>query len=77
MTSNLTNTLSKNVMSTTTNSDGKKVRHKIGCCIFHQILLMIIFLFITTVTCYDCTKHRSKQKRTGALTIVRVNFSMA
>ena len=32
---------------------------------FHTILLVIKLLFIITITCYPCTKHRSKHKRIG------------
>ena len=51
------------------NSDGKKVRYKMNCYILHTVLLVVILLFIIVIICYHYTKHRSKQKCIGALTI--------
>ena len=57
---NVTNTMSTNVINTTwtnvgsivsINSDDKKVRYKIDCCILHMILLVIILLFIIVIIC--------------------------
>ena len=58
---NMTNTISINVMSTVSkNSDDKKVRYKIDCCILHTVLLVIISLYIITIIRYHYVKHRSK-----------------
>ena len=63
-----TNTVSTNVMSAVSiNSDNKKVIYKIDCYICHTVLLVVILLFMITVISYYYTKHRSKQKRIGAL----------
>ena len=67
---NMTNTLSTNVTSTvSTNSDDKTVKYEMNYYILNKLLLVIIILFIITITCYHYIKHRSKQKRIGALTI--------
>ena len=70
MPTNMTKTLSINaVITVSINFDNKEVIYKVDCYIMHTILLVIILLFITAIICYHCTKYRSKQKRTGALTI--------
>ena len=67
---NMTNKLSTNVASTVSiKFDGKKVRYKMDYYILHKALLVIILLLIIAITCYHYTKHRSKQKRIGAITI--------
>ena len=55
----ITNTIATNK---SINSDDKKVRYKIDCYILHIVLLMIIFLLITIIICYQYSKHRSKLK---------------
>ena len=54
----------KNTIATnkSINSDDKKVRYKIDRYILHIVLLMIIFLLITIIICYQYSKHRSKLK---------------
>ena len=58
---NMTNTISANV---STNSNGKKVRYKMDCYIFHTVLIVIILLFIIAIICYRYAKHSSKLKKT-------------
>ena len=60
------NTIARNV---SINSDDKKVRYKIDCCISDTVLLVIILLLIITIICYHYAKHRSKQKGINTLTI--------
>ena len=55
----ITNTIATNK---SINSDDKKVRYKIDWYILHIVLLMIIFLLITIIICYQYSKHRSKLK---------------
>ena len=55
----ITNTIATNK---SINSDDKKVRYKIDWYILHIVLLMIIFLLITIIVCYQYSKHRSKLK---------------
>ena len=55
----ITNTIATNK---SINSDDKKVRYKIDWYILHIVLLMIIFLLITIMICYQYSKHRSKLK---------------
>ena len=64
------NTILTNVTSTAPiNFDDKKVRYKMVCYILNTFLLVNILLFIIAIICYHYTKHRSKQKHIGALTI--------
>ena len=64
---NVTNTISTNVISTVSIcSDDKKVRYKMDCYILHTLLLVIIFLFIIAVICYHYS-NISKQKNIGIL----------
>ena len=55
----ITNTIATNK---SINSDDKKVRYKIDWYILHIVLLMIVFLLITIIICYQYSKHRSKLK---------------
>ena len=67
---NVTNAVPTNATPTVSiNSDDKKVKYKMHCHILHKLLLEIIILsiFIIAIICYHYTKHRSKQKRIGAL----------
>ena len=72
---NVTNTVVTNVTRTMpVNSDDKKVRYKIYCCVLHTFLLVIVLLFIllyildcVTIMWYHYRKHRSKEIHTGAL----------
>ena len=67
---NMTNTISTNVASSVSiKFDDKKVRYKMDYYILHKVLLVIILLLIIAIICYHYTKHRSKQKRIGAITI--------
>ena len=60
----MTNTTSKNVMSTALiNCYNKKVRNKFDCYILHKILLEIILLLIITIICYHYANHRSETKK--------------
>ena len=51
------------------NSHNKKVRYKMVCYIFHDFLLVIILLFTIAIICYHYTKHGSKWKSIGTLSI--------
>ena len=62
----MTNTMATNV---SINLDGKKVRYKVDCYIFHTDLLVIILLLIITIICCYYAKQRSKQKNMDAITI--------
>ena len=62
--------ISSNVTSAMlTNSDNKKIRYKLDCCILHMVLLVNILLFIITIIRYHYAKHISKQKCVDAITI--------
>ena len=64
----MTNTIPTNVKNTMlTNSDDKKVRHKINCYILHTVLFDHIT--IIPIICYLYGKHWSKQKGIDAQTI--------
>ena len=59
----MTNTIPKNVTSTMlTNSDDKKVRHKMNCYILHTVLLVVIPLLITAVVCYHYENSGQNKK---------------
>ena len=63
----MTNTIATNVTSTTSvNCHSKKVK---DCYILHTVLLAVMLLLIITIIGYHYAKHKSKQKRTDALTI--------
>ena len=62
----ITNAIAANVL---TNSNDKRVRYKIDCCLLHTVLSVIILLLIISIICYHYAKHRSKQKSTDTLTI--------
>ena len=50
---NITNTILTNVTSIVSiNSDDTKVRYKMNCYILRTVLLVVIWLFIITLTCY-------------------------
>ena len=54
----MANNVSTNASSTvSTNSDDKKVRHKLGCYIFHTVLLVIILIFIIAIISNRYAKH--------------------
>ena len=60
---NVTSIISTNVTSSMlTNSDEKKVKYKMDCCIQHTVLIVIILLFIIAIICYHYAKHKSKLK---------------
>ena len=44
------------------NSDNKKLRYKMSCCVLHTVLLVIILLFIIINICFYYIKHMSTQK---------------
>ena len=50
------NTIARNV---SINSDDKKVRYKIDCCILDTVLLVITLLLVITIICYHYAKNRS------------------
>ena len=52
----MTNTIATNV---STNSDGKKVRYKMDCCILHTVLLVITLSMIITIICYHYAKLKN------------------
>ena len=63
----MTNTIATNVTSTASvNCHSKKVK---DCYILHTVLLAVMLLLIITIIGYHYAKHKSKQKRTDALTI--------
>ena len=63
-------TVSINIRSTVSISpDDKRMRSKMDCYILHTFVLVIILLFIIAIIYYHYTRYRSKQKRTGALTL--------
>ena len=45
------------------------------CHILHTLLLVILLLLTIAIICHHYTKHRSKQKRIGALTMLENNES--
>ena len=63
----MTNTIATNVTSTASvNCHSKRVK---DCYILHTVLLAVMLLLIITIIGYHYAKHKSKQKRTDALTI--------
>ena len=67
---NVTSTVPVNAANPASmNFDEKKVGHKMNFYILHVVLLVVILLNIIAIICYDYTKHRSKQKNIGSLTI--------
>ena len=67
---NKANTIPANVTRTVPiNSGDKNVRYKMDCYILRIVLSVIVLLSLIANICYPNTKHRSKQKRIGALTI--------
>ena len=63
--------INRNHSTTSINSDNKKVRYKMDCYILHTALLVMMPLLIIVIICYHYTKHRSKQRCIGALTIYK------
>ena len=58
---NVTGSVSTNGLSALSKiSDNKNVRYKMSCYILHTFLLVTILLFIITIVCHHCAKHRSK-----------------
>ena len=71
---NAADSVSKNVKTDVTstvsiNIHNKKFRYKLDCYILQMVLVLVTFLFVIAFVCYHYTKHRSKQKRIGTLTI--------
>ena len=63
----MTNTIATNVTRTASvNCHSKRVK---DCYILHTVLLAVMLLLIITIIGYHYAKHKSKQKRTDALTI--------
>ena len=67
---NVTNTVLTNVMSTVSvSSDDKKVRYKMNSYILHTFLLVNLLLLIIAIICDHYIKYSSKQKHIDTLTI--------
>ena len=63
---NVTNTILRNVTNTMSIISDED---KMDCYVLDTVFLVIILLFIVAIICYHHTKHKSKQKHTGTLTI--------